>query len=521
MSARAGPQTVVRSVVGGTAVVALAMLAVRALAAVQRPVLAYLFARLDGHDGEIGMGLAFLPYPVYYLLLSLSTSGVNVALARIVSRRSVNAGPGAAAALTSRLLPASLGAGLLLGGLLWTIAPWLASLAGRPEMVWGMRALAFSLVLVLPLSIYRGHFQGTDRADQYALLQVIEQVVRLGAALWLVVWLGTRGVVSAATGVNIASAVGVAAALALAAYTFRSATPPLRTQQQEESLSVIFKELLSTTLPMVVIGATIPLFMLLDTLLVIPGLTSGGLQGSAADRLFGQLSNALAIMVLPGVISSGLYLNLVPGLSKAIAQGDSEAVTKQTMFAATVVGLIGLPCAVGLAVLHTQIYHLIYPGYAGEVLGWLAPAVLFMMAIEAASGVLHGTEAYRPPAVGLLLGVLVKGAVTWWLTRGVLGVFGASIGTVLGLVTMAVPVLWAAQTRHRFCSLIVTKQVALAATVVATSSLALRWGLNRFGLEHSRLATLAGLAVIAVIYLPFLWHTFGKRFFSPNSRSSA
>lgn len=140
--------------------------------------------------GTEGMGYYQMAYPVYSILIVLSSAGVPVALSRMISE-SLARGDAIAAheifCVSRRLL---LLLGVAVGVLLFLGSGGIAAALGLKGTAFSFRMLAPSLVCVSVVSVYRGALQGRQLMGATAVSQVCEQIVRLTlgltiAAAWM------------------------------------------------------------------------------------------------------------------------------------------------------------------------------------------------------------------------------------------------------------------------------------------------------------------------------------------------
>ena len=135
--------------------------------------------------GTQGMAYYQIVYPIYALILVISTAGLPAAIAKMVSeRRAVDDFKGAKEVfLTSfRLL---LIVGIFSTALMLVISGPLARLLGLPDAKVAFMAISPALFFVAIISSYRGYFQGMQMMSPTGFSQLVEQLVKLGAGLWI------------------------------------------------------------------------------------------------------------------------------------------------------------------------------------------------------------------------------------------------------------------------------------------------------------------------------------------------
>ena len=129
--------------------------------------------------GVESLGLYQMIFPLYCILLTISSTGIPNSLSKLISE-----GNNAKAVLTTSLKTFSvLGA---IGSLIMLALGYpIAFLQGDFRAGLGYILLSPSVFIVSVLSCYRGYFQGSGNMKPTALSQVIEQLVKLTFGLFL------------------------------------------------------------------------------------------------------------------------------------------------------------------------------------------------------------------------------------------------------------------------------------------------------------------------------------------------
>lgn len=430
----------------GALIIAISSFISRVLGAVYKPVATRLFGPYDGHGGNAGMGLTLGPASAYLIVLSISASGLNVAISKLVAERLARGRPDEARRVfrISLLLMTILG--LILAVAFYVSAPWLA--ADRPETAAGFRAIAPAIFLVSVMAAYRGLFQGLQRMTPYAMSQVYEQVVRILTGLVLIWVLAPRSVALGAAGYNFGTVTGALVGLAYLLYLYlrgQAELPPAEPRPQgaeagettRETVGSIIRAIVRVAAPISVIAAVQPLMLAIDNWTVRDRLALIGVTGLEADAYLGQIQNAFSIIWLPAMLSYALYVSLVPAITESLERGNQEQARYRSVTAYRLTLLVGLPAAAGLAVLGEEIYRLIFNSPGGWVLPAMSSGALFMMLQQTSSGILQGAGDIASPTRNLLAGLLLKFGLTYWLTATPLGARGAAFATAAAFALTA------------------------------------------------------------------------------------
>ncbi len=410
--------------------------------------------------GSVGMANYQAAYPLYAALVVISTAGLPTAISRMVSERvSVGDYKGAHRVfiVAFRVL---LIIGIVTTGIMLLISRSVANGVGVPTAWLSLMMIAPALFFVSILSAYRGYFQGLQMMWPTAFSQLIEQVVKLAAGLYLAQLMLPRGVEYGAAGALIGISLSEVAALLFVViiYQFKRrelkdkrALLPSTPYQAQRSIGM---DLLVIALPIALGGCIMPAINIADTAIVTRSLMSIGYTEAMAQARFGVLTGFVNPLInMPAVLSLALCMSLVPAISAARVQKNPELVSSRSAMGFKLSVLVGLPSAIGMYILAEPIMQLLYGSSltaAEMVLGvklleTLAVGVFFLTLLQTMTGILQGAGHQFVPLLNLGIGALVKIVLSIVLIRiPSLNVEGAAIGTaacygvaaVLNLIAM-------------------------------------------------------------------------------------
>ena len=402
--------------------------------------------------GDTGMGYYQTAYPVYVLLLAISTAGIPTAIARIVSEKTAEGNHREA----YRVFRLSFGLlaviGLCTSLILFIGAPFFAGFSSD-RAIYAIRAISPALLLISMMASFRGYFQGLQDMTPTAVSQIVEQLFRVVTGLTLAVILVPYGLPYAAAGASFGAAAGGFFGLAVIVVLYlRRRKDILSTVRHtssdylEESSSSIMKRIVLIAIPITVGVSVMPVMSTIDLLVVPSRLVSAGFSAEEANSLYGQLSGFAASLInLPQVLTQSIALSLVPAIAAAYQTDDREALRHETETGLRMAMVIGLPCAAGLFALAKPVMLLLYPmqkssaSNAAESLAVLALGVIFLSSTQTLTGILQGVSRQMIPVRNLAIGALVKIGITFVLVSfPELNVKGAAAGTACAYLTASV-----------------------------------------------------------------------------------
>jgi stage V sporulation protein B len=425
------------SFLGGAFLLALAAFVSRLLGALYRIPL-YPILKRDG------MGLFQMAYPIYALILTLSTTGINIAISKLVAEREARGD----AAGARRVFTTSM---WLLGvsGLVFSIGLFFSSgliadkVAKDPRSFLSIASIAPAVFFVSVMSAYRGYFQGRQSMGPTAYSQIIEQVVRVGTMFLMALWLLPMGIEFAAAGATFGAVTGAFCGLLYLLWVFQSSGGTGKIPDDgrpQEPMGKVMREIVKIAIPISMTTGILSLMSLVDLALVPSRLQAAGLTYIEATGEYGELTGgALPLMNLPTVFTSALQVSLVPAVAQLLALSDLKRIRVRTVTAMRMTFALMLPSVVGLFVLAREIPTFLYrdPG-VGPSLAAISWAALFLAVQQTTSGVLQGMGHLNVPVRNLLAGAIVKTIATYILTSiPSLGIIGAAYATVLGFLVSA------------------------------------------------------------------------------------
>jgi stage V sporulation protein B len=440
----------------GAMILTLAGVASRILGAVYRIPL----ARLVGSEG---VGLAGLVYPLYIILLTVSTLGIPIAISKLIAERvAIGDSRGVQRVFVIALAVLSVSGLVFSAALYFGARTFAGSLYHEPRSYLSIMAIAPAIVLVAVMSALRGYFQGLQMMTPTGVSQVVEQLVRVTTTLALAYILLPRGIEYAAAGIAFGAVTGGLAGLVYLGWLYLRHAPALATAALADGArmagderrvgargATVIWDILRLSVPVSFAGLVLPLMQFFDSAIVVPRLQAAGETASRATALFGQLSQmAFPIINLPTMLTYALGIALVPAISSAVASGRQGAAGRLAGISLRVTMTLILPAMAGIYLLASPLCAMLYgEREAGIPLAALSAGLLFLALQQTSSGVLQGIGRTDIPVRSLLAGAFVKVALTWYLTGlPAFGVVGAAYGTVAGFlvaVSLNLSALWA------------------------------------------------------------------------------
>ena len=430
-----------RAFVRGAAILALTGIAARVIGAVFRVVLAAIL-------GDEGIGLYQYAYPLYSTLLVLSTAGIPVALSKIMAEKIALKDYLEAQRVFKIAFILLAVSGFVITLVMLLGAEYLSQMLIRDaKALYPLMAISPAIFFVTIMASLRGFFQGQQNMVPTAVSQLVEQLVRVGFSITMVLLLIPVGLEYAAAGATSGAAAGGLAGLLLLAFLYFKKRVDLQvlgqqqTEHNPESVKRIISRILTLAIPVTIGGLVIPLITMIDLAIVPRQLLAAGFELDEARALYGQLTGmAGSLVYFPNVIALALSMSLVPAISEAFALQNRALIQSRSAVAIKLTALFSLPSALGLFLLAEPITVLLFNNAeAGYSLAFMSWSVIPLCLYVTTTGLIQGLGKPILPAINMFYGGLVKTVFAWYLTAiPALNVGGAALASVIGLTVAAI-----------------------------------------------------------------------------------
>lgn len=415
----------------GAAILTLAGLTVKVIGSFNR----ILLSRLLGGEG---IGLYQMAYPVYLLLLAVSSAGIPIAISIIISEKLAKNDYYNAQRVFKISLCLMAFTGFIFAGSLFMASGWLIEnqIISDARAYYGLVALTPAVFFSTILACFRGFFQGHQLMTPPAVSQILEQLVRVMTMVLLAYYLLPYGLEYAAAGAAFGAVPGGITGLIVLSCFYCRYRKRWRLQSSninavKESAAVIIKRLILLALPVSCANIMVPVSSSIDMLLVPNRLVASGFAVDEATTLFGYLAGmAQPLLMMATIPTMSMATSLVPAISEASVLQDRAGIAVKAATAMKLCCLLTVPAAVGMSVLAEPISLLLYgTGKAATAIMHSGPAIWLLGMHQITTGILQGIGIINIPMLNMLLGIMAKVAAAWVLTDAVFNIAGAAWAT--------------------------------------------------------------------------------------------
>lgn len=369
--------------------------------------------------GGYGMGLYQMAYPLFCVLLTFSSAGIPSAFSRLIARETA-AGEedGSTVKAALRLFAA---AGIAGTALMCLFAPYMCGLQGDGNLLRCYFLLAPSVFFVALIAVLRGYFQGKNDMAPTAVSEILEQVFKAGAGIYLAYrYRADPAVAAAATLFAVTMSEVFALVYLFLRYGRERHARRLRARRTTGS------EIFAAALPVMISAALLPLSQTADSVIVVR-LLSG--YSERAVSLYGLFSGgALALIDLPATLCHGFAAAAVPAVSAASLEEGRE----RALRALLVTLLFSAPCAALLFAFARPAVLLLFGNAETELLvkmvRLMSVSAAFLAGTQTLAACLTGMGRAKFAAFSMFCGVAVKFALqTALVSDPRFGILGAAI----------------------------------------------------------------------------------------------
>ncbi len=419
-----------QSYLQGAAVLAAATAIVKILGAIYKIPL----GNIIGDEGFSYFGKA---YQIYEVLLMISTTGLPVAMSRMISEAQTLDHHDQIRKIFSTALRVFLTLGILGSALMVFFAKPLSVMVATEENAWfAIAALGPAVLFICLISSFRGFFQGQSNMTPTSVSQVFEAVCKLviglGAA-WGLMKL-TKDVTYGAGGAILGVTFGCVVSVLYLFAKYRKASKDLPTGGPVRSTADTMKQLLAIAVPITLGSAGLQIINLVDTVVYMHRLVL--VVGDRANELSGIYEFCRTIFNLPCAFITPITISIIPAITSHLTMKNREGVRMVEGSALRITGLIAAPCTFGLAGLAGPIMALLrgYEGeklvIAGTLMAILGVTVIFNSLILVTNAIMQAHGDVVTPVVNMIIGGVIKVIVNYLLVAvPELHIVGVAMGT--------------------------------------------------------------------------------------------
>lgn len=387
---------------------------------------------------EEGMAIYSTAFSVYIMILSFITSGVSMAISKMVAEELALKHKGEARKIVATSTALLAAAGLFGSAVMFFGAEFFAGAMKDLKAAHAIRMLSPSIFFVAVGMVYKSYYQGRVNMVPTAVSQVIEALVRLFAGYALAVFCSKFAMEITAAGAIAGVTIGEFVATAVLIALYLPDHRRLAKYKAANSSKKICLSIGAVAVPMIISSSVSSTMNLADITVIRSQLLKITFTPQTAEQfllcfssyttlfdnlldtlrlsvdgarwLYGAYSGyALTIFHLPVGIMATLGVSILPVIAGALAQNRRKQAEYTAGVAMKITMLAALPCAVMLALFSEPLLELLFHNSASSgMLRLLAPCLLFVCVSQLLTAILNASGQIVRPFVHGLVGMCFK-----------------------------------------------------------------------------------------------------------------
>lgn len=367
-----------------------------------------------------GLGVYQTVFPIYALLLTLSSSGIPSAISKLISSGEP------ADKVLAKALSIFLPLGLIGTTILCLLSVPLSSFQGIPEAKYAYIALSPAVTFVSAIACARGYFQGGSDMFPTAASQIVEQAGKLTVGLFLCYLFRadyTLAGAAACFGVTISEII------ATAYLFFRLKKDNVRYKTKEINYST--RKIVSTVFPITLSALLLPIARVFDSFTIINVIGKYSLRAAALYGLYtGSVESVIGV---PVALCYGAAISALPQISSAAAKNDCKSAKSKIVEAIAVTIFPASLFSAVIAIFSPLITRILFGGFTttdaiivSKLLSYSAINVCLLSLVQTSSAILIGLNKPYASCLFLGFGLIVKAVVEIiFLNIPEINIFGA------------------------------------------------------------------------------------------------
>ena len=473
----------------GAAVLTMSMVIVKVFGLVDKVVLTSIFGMLGSEYASFGLGLYSNAYEIFVVIFTVATGGLPIAISRLVSESTAQKRYNDVKQIHKVSVPFFIIVGIV-SLLILTFSSFIyVNIIQSPYSIYGMLALAPTVLFGCLVAIYRGYFEGQRNMFPTAISEIIEACVKLfiGALIaYMVAKFGVQSyeatqtffgltfnshmeayqtiVAFSVAGAIMGITLGSFASFLFVFLRYKICGDGIPKEYYESSIDArskkeTFKMIYKTAIPIAMGSLIMSIGSLIDQIIVQRVLLSMvennpdvlyaqyksyfnkesffGDVKVVHTSLWGCYSSALTFMQLVTAVTQVFGSSAMPNVTSAWTKGNKgelktsiETVLRMTM-------LFTLPLSLGLCVLSHPIMELVFTNklivdVGGNILTLMGITTIFTAASTPICSMLQGVGRVDLPAKLYTAGMIIKIATTWmFVSIPEVNIQGATAGSLV------------------------------------------------------------------------------------------
>ncbi|MBQ4541877.1 MAG: polysaccharide biosynthesis protein [Clostridia bacterium] len=369
--------------------------------------------------GPVGMGMYQLVFPIYCLILTISTSGMPVAISKLVAENNSRHNFSSSKkifkiSILFLTLASFLGAVIVVFS-----AKLISNIQGNQSIFICYYGIAPAILFVGVLSAFRGYFQGNLLMFPTAISSLVENIIKMVMGLMLAGRFLEFGIEYAVLGalLGVSASEFVASIFLWVCYLFFKGRKLKNESQINESFKYLSKQIMNLAVPVTLGSLIAPMTSMVDSLLAINLLMVTGFSSKRATTLLGLQSGVVEPLInIPVIIAVSIAMVILPNISKFNAENNQEKIKNYAEKSLQMALCISAACAICFVIFGRQILNFLYGStfdndellISTKLLFFGSFNIIFLSLVQVTASILQGLGKSKIPVKSLLIGCAIK-----------------------------------------------------------------------------------------------------------------
>ena len=278
--------------------------------------------------GSEGMGLYQLILSFYMLMVTLATSGIRIAVSRLISEELALRNYSNAKKVLSQSIVLSLFTGFASAFMLYYFAEYIGTnILNDERTVLPLLYLAPSLPVMAVSSCYKGYFYALRKVIKPSIVQVAEQIVRILVIFSIMNAFLPKGLEYACAAISIGMSIEEIFSLFLTCIFYIFDKKPYSNKIKQKADNMIFK-IFRITLPLSGTSYMNSILRTVENTMIPARLLMFGLTAESAMSLYGMVKGmVLPLIFFPSSFLTSLSSILIPSVAGDNAMANEKKVS--------------------------------------------------------------------------------------------------------------------------------------------------------------------------------------------------
>jgi len=395
---------------------------------------------LSRYLGSEGIGLFHLSFHVFLISITITTSGIPVAVSKIIAqKKSLKEYSGC-----NKTLRMSIFIGLLLSVIIMiliyiNIEYIVQDIIKNNRLYYCILVLIPGIPIVTLSSILRSYYYGIKNVKPAAKSQIIEQLTRIIFVIGILYYTYPLELITSVTIATIGISFGEFCGLYFLISKLKLEQPIISTRRITKALKLkenieILKKIFIIAIPITLSRLVAVLIQSANMFLVPQRLQIAGYSLNESVGIFGEVVGmTMPLLFLPFIVTSAFVVNIIPNISEEIAHQNWNQIKSKSLLSLRITLLVSIPISLLYIFFGDAICMFLYDRpTVGLYLRYLSITSVFLSVHHILSAILHGMGKQVITTINYLIGMSLHLICIYFLVSNPsIAIYGFLVGFIL------------------------------------------------------------------------------------------